>query len=83
MIDHYFICRNKGEVWEAIEKIGEMRGSLPYEIDGAVVKLNRLSDRESVPIPAKNGVYGGVNILRRKRRVYCGKWSSPWGGREE
>ncbi len=54
VIDHYFICRNEGEVWEAIEKIGEMRGSLPYEIDGAVVKLNRLSDREKCPDTSKN-----------------------------
>jgi DNA ligase (NAD+) len=33
------------EVWEAIEKIGQSRGSLPYGIDGAVVKLNQLKLR--------------------------------------
>ena len=32
----------------------EMRDSLPYEIDGAVVKLNRLSDREKCPDTGEN-----------------------------
>lgn len=54
VIDHYFICRTDAEIWEAIEKIGAMRGELPYDIDGAVVKLNRLSDREKCPDTSKN-----------------------------
>jgi DNA ligase (NAD+) len=33
-------------VADYIKKLGESRENLPYEIDGAVVKLNSLSDRE-------------------------------------
>ena len=45
-IDMYFKCRTADEVWDAIQKIGESRSDLPYDIDGAVVKLNSISDRE-------------------------------------
>ena len=54
MIEHYEVCRTEEEVWEAIQKIGAMRGELPYDIDGAVVKLNRLADREKCPDTSKN-----------------------------
>lgn len=46
VIDNYYVCKNADEVWEAIEKIGQARGELPYDIDGAVVKLNNLADRK-------------------------------------
>lgn len=36
-----------------IEKIGEKRQSLPYDIDGAVIKVNSLSDRETLGSTAK------------------------------
>ena len=55
VIEHYFVCRTADEVWEAIEKIGAMRGELAYDIDGAVVKLNDLEDRKKCPDTAKNG----------------------------
>ena len=45
VIEQCFKCRTADEVWEAIQKIGEMRGDLEYDIDGAVVKLNNLSER--------------------------------------
>lgn len=47
------LCKNAEEVWKAIEKIGERRSSLPYEIDGAVVKINRLSLQEDLGSTAK------------------------------
>lgn len=46
VIEDYRICRTADEVWQAIEAIGENRGNLAYDIDGAVVKLNRYADRE-------------------------------------
>lgn len=55
VIEHYFVCRTADEVWDAIEKIGAMRGELAYDIDGAVVKLNDLEDRKKCPDTAKNG----------------------------
>ena len=45
VIDTYFTCKDKQEVWDAICRIGEIRGELPYDIDGAVVKLNDLEQR--------------------------------------
>lgn len=46
VIEGYRICKTAQEVWEAIEEIGESRGNLPYDIDGAVVKVDDLSERE-------------------------------------
>ncbi|MBO4637659.1 MAG: NAD-dependent DNA ligase LigA [Clostridiales bacterium] len=48
VIDLYYKCRTADEVWDAIQKIGQARGDLPYDIDGAVVKLNSLADREKL-----------------------------------
>lgn len=53
VIDNYKICKTADEVWEAIESIGENRGKLPYDIDGAVVKINRYSDREILGATSK------------------------------
>lgn len=38
---------------DAVEKIGEERTSLPFDIDGAVIKVNSLSDREILGSTAK------------------------------
>lgn len=53
VIEEYTVCRTADEVWAAIEKIGENRGKLPYDIDGAVVKINRFSDREKLGATSK------------------------------
>ncbi len=53
VIDGYRVCRTADEVWEAITAIGESRGSLGYDIDGAVVKINRLADREILGATSK------------------------------
>ena len=42
------LCKNMKEVRQAIEKIGQMRDSLDFGIDGAVVKVNDLELREKV-----------------------------------
>ncbi len=39
-------CSTKEEVLAAIDAIGERRGSLPYDIDGAVVKIDHNAWRE-------------------------------------
>ena len=48
VIENYQVCTTGEEVWKAIQKIGEQRGNLGYDIDGAVVKLNNLQDRVTV-----------------------------------
>lgn len=53
VIEDYHVCRTADEVWDAICKIGENRGNLPYDIDGAVVKLNSLADREILGATSK------------------------------
>ncbi len=53
VIDDYRVCKTAEEVWEAVTQIGENRGKLGYDIDGAVVKLNRLSDREQLGATSK------------------------------
>lgn len=53
VIEDYKVCHTKEEVWEAITRIGENRGNLGYDIDGAVVKLNRISDREQLGATSK------------------------------
>ncbi len=53
VIDDYRVCHTAQEVWDAICAIGENRGNLPYDIDGAVVKLNRIADRELLGATSK------------------------------
>jgi len=48
VIDNYKVCHTADEVWAAICEIGENRGQLAYDIDGAVVKINDLSQREKL-----------------------------------
>lgn len=41
----YNVCDSFEDVWAEIEKIGEKRASLPFDIDGAVIKLDSLASR--------------------------------------
>ena len=40
------LCKTAEEVAEAVRSIGNSRSQLPYDIDGAVIKVDRLSVRE-------------------------------------
>lgn len=53
VINNYTVCHTADEVWQAIQAIGERRGELAYDIDGAVVKLNSLADREKLGATSK------------------------------
>ena len=44
----YKECKNIQEVIEYIKEIGEQRESLPFDIDGAVIKVNSLKQREEL-----------------------------------
>lgn len=53
VIENAKVCKTEQEVWDAIEEIGENRGNLAYDIDGAVVKLNRIADRKKLGTTSK------------------------------
>lgn len=57
VIAHWYACKTNDDIWKAIEAIGEMRGSLPYDIDGAVIKVNDLALRTQLKDTAKNAGY--------------------------
>jgi DNA ligase (NAD+) len=44
----YKICKNINEAMDEINAIGEQRGEIPFEIDGAVVKVNSINLREAL-----------------------------------
>ena len=46
-------CVNATEVLAAIDEIAEMRADLPYDIDGAVVKINQTAYRNDFPAGSK------------------------------
>ena len=46
-------CTTPEEVIAAIDEIGEMRGELAYDIDGAVVKINEIRYRNDFPAGSK------------------------------
>ena len=48
VIHNYQVCHTASEVMGAIDRIGAFRGELPYDIDGAVVKLNNFAQRQAL-----------------------------------
>lgn len=49
----YRICSTAEEVCDAIDEIGEMRGELDYDIDGAVVKIDHTQWRDEFEAGSK------------------------------
>lgn len=47
------ICNNIDEVWSFIEEYTKKRESLPYEIDGIVIKVNSIEDQNKLGFTAK------------------------------
>lgn len=52
-IPYIKVCKNAEEAISKINEIGEMRSSLPFEIDGAVVKVNNLEVRKALGTTSK------------------------------
>lgn len=48
VIHNYQVCHTASEVMGAIDRIGASRGELPYDIDGAVVKMNSFAQRQAL-----------------------------------
>ncbi len=49
----HFLCEDAHSVLEAIDAIGESRGDLDHDIDGAVVKLDQIAYRAAFPAGSK------------------------------
>ncbi len=47
-------CKNIDEIWEFAEKIRDLRHSLPFDIDGIVIKLNNFKDQKRIGVTGKN-----------------------------
>ena len=50
---YHRLCRTAQEVVDAINDIGDMREGLPFDIDGAVVKLDDVALRDDFPAGSK------------------------------
>lgn len=46
-------CKGKDEVWNTIEEMSQLRQTLPYEIDGIVLKLNNFEGQNKLGFTAK------------------------------
>lgn len=53
IIPDYRVCHTADEVAERIREIGEMRRGLPFDIDGAVVKVNSFALRNEIGATTK------------------------------
>ncbi|OCN04735.1 DNA ligase (NAD(+)) LigA [Erysipelotrichaceae bacterium MTC7] len=49
----YRICSNMDEIWSFVETNSEKRSSLPYEIDGIVLKVNALAKQNTLGYTVK------------------------------
>lgn len=47
------VCKGKIEVWNTIEEMSQLRQTLPYEIDGIVLKLNNFEGQNRLGFTAK------------------------------
>lgn len=48
-----FLCTTDQEIIDAIDAIGEKRGDYPYDIDGAVIKIDNIAYRDDFPAGSK------------------------------
>ena len=47
------LAENIDEIWNFIQKVGEERDNLPYDIDGVVIKVNDLAGQEELGFTVK------------------------------
>lgn len=48
-----FLCKTDEEILARIDEIGEKRGEYPYDIDGAVIKIDQVAYRDDFPAGSK------------------------------
>lgn len=52
-VPFYTECKDINDALREIERIGEIRGTLPFDIDGAVIKVDDFSQREALGSTSK------------------------------
>lgn len=52
-VPFYTLCKNIDEAIAEINRIGEIRGTLPFDIDGAVIKVDNFAHREALGSTSK------------------------------
>ncbi len=65
--EHHRLCRNINEVLQVCGEYEKMRDSLPYEIDGAVIKVNSLSQQKRLGTIAKSPRWAVAYKFRAKQ----------------
>lgn len=53
-LEYQQTCHSAQEIWEFVEKIQKLRHTLPYDIDGIVIKVDSLQDQKKVGHTAKS-----------------------------
>ncbi|MDR2753894.1 MAG: NAD-dependent DNA ligase LigA, partial [Oscillospiraceae bacterium] len=53
VIPGWCLCDTPTQAWEAVERIGAQRSCLPFDIDGAVIKINSLAQRAALGSTSK------------------------------
>ena len=49
----WILAENIDEIWNFIQEVGQERDSLPYDIDGVVIKINDLASQEELGFTVK------------------------------
>jgi DNA ligase (NAD+) len=53
-LEYSALCKSLDDIWQFAEKIRSLRSSLPYDIDGIVIKLDDLKEQKRLGTTGKN-----------------------------
>lgn len=56
-VPKHALCRSEKEIWDFIHETGRIRPSLPFDIDGVVIKVNSYNDWDQLGATGKNPRY--------------------------
>jgi DNA ligase (NAD+) len=56
-VPKHALCRNEREIWDFIHETGRIRPTLPFDIDGVVLKVNSYIDWDQLGATGKNPRY--------------------------
>ncbi len=71
VLEYTSICHSLGEIWEFAEKVRASRASLPYDIDGIVIKLDDLKDQKRLGVTGKNPRWAIAYKFAAEQAISC------------